>query len=512
MNPDRRYVGSPWRARFLRAPKIGFVLAERKDFVRLGSLASVRLGLKTGSDKFFFVKRARLEDERSSKRSLSFARGTVRVTGMNGWTGRIATRDLQPAILNPHQFLREGVRHFVVPAKTEVLYLYPRDRPPAGDLADYVALAEHEGIHERQLVGANASGRRWFRQSRAIVKSRWALPYNSAYEYGALDNHVGAVLNGRFVGVEPLDDVESDLLGAALASTFVLVTRLLEGVATGVEGAFDVGPPAARRVLVPDVRRVPPKRASLIRDVLALMNSENRFPPAPDRRGNVEALRLELDVSVLMALGATRGAASAIAGNVYESYARWRKAVEEVELAMRERRRAMNRSGQSRSVKPSELAARRVWEEMEHDVHLFPGKLGAKVQAATVPANLRMPTQEPLLDRGVVRLQDGESIDYEHYDRLRYAAMWARIGHRGLLPIPTNPVVARRIVDAFVAEEERIKTEARRRARAYVSSGRDLEKIGEAVLRSWLRKCKALSEAEMQRTEPKRTNPSGVRD
>ena len=30
---------------------------------------------------------------------------------------------------------REGVRHFVVPAKTESLYLYPRDRPPAGYLA-----------------------------------------------------------------------------------------------------------------------------------------------------------------------------------------------------------------------------------------------------------------------------------------------------------------------------------------------------------------------------------------
>ena len=423
MQPDRRYVGSPWRSRFLRAPKIGFALAERRDFVRLGTLAAVQLGLKTGSDKFFFVRRTRLEKERSTKRSLPLVRGTLRVAGMNGWTGRIATRDLQPAILNPHQFLGEGVRHFVVPARAEALYLYPRDRPPAGDLADYVALAEHEGIHERKLVGANASGGRWFRQSRAILKSRWALPYNSVYGYGALDNQVGAVLNGRFVGVEPLDDVESDLLGAALASTFVLVTRLLEGVATGAEGAFDVGPPAARRVLVPDVRQVLPKRASLIRDVLASMRSENRFPTAPDRGGNVERLRLELDVSVLMGLGATRGEASAIAGSVYESYARWRKAVEELELAMRERRKAMSRSGQSRSVKPAELAARRVWEEMEHDVRLFPGRLGAGVPAATVPADLRMPTQEPLLDRGVLRLRDGHSIDYEHYDRLRYAAM-----------------------------------------------------------------------------------------
>ena len=238
----------------------------------------------------------------------------------------------------------------------------------------------------------------------------------------------------------------------------------------------------------------------LIRNVVTSMRSENRFPTAPDRCGNVETLRLELDLSLLMGLGATRGEASAIAGNVYESYARWRKAVEEVELAMRERRRAMTRSGQSRTVKPAELAARRVWEEMQHDVTCFPGRVGAKVQPAPVPAELRMPTQQPLLDPGVVRLRDGQCIDYLHYDRLRYAAMWARIGLRGLLPIPTDHVAARRTVDAFLAEEERVKAEALRRAKSYVSSSSDLRDISKAVVRSWLRKSKARSEAEMRPT------------
>ena len=93
MQPNPRYLGSSWRARFLRAPKIGFTLAERADFVRLDALALVRLGLKTGSDKFFFVKRAQ-RDQRATKPNLPFVRGTVLVAGMNRWTGRIARRDL----------------------------------------------------------------------------------------------------------------------------------------------------------------------------------------------------------------------------------------------------------------------------------------------------------------------------------------------------------------------------------------------------------------------------------
>ena len=253
---EERYRGSTWRSRFLRAPKIAFEIAARKEFVPLAQLASVRLGLKTGCDRFFFVRRDPDATYRASQQPLGISRGTVPIVGMNEWHGRVAANDLLPAILNPHQFVESGARRFVVPKVTQSLYLYPRDTSPRNELADYIWLAEHEDVHKGQLVRANGSGQRWYRQSRALVTSPWALPYNSAYDYGALDNAVGAVLNGRFIGVDTREEVDSELLGAALASSFVLVTRLLEGVPTGVEGALDVGPPAARLMMVPDVRRL----------------------------------------------------------------------------------------------------------------------------------------------------------------------------------------------------------------------------------------------------------------
>jgi hypothetical protein len=148
-------------------------------------------------------------------------------------------------------------------------------------------------------VRNNGRPRRWDRQRRDLVDSLWALPYNSAYDYGAHDNAARCVLNGRFVGVQPHDDTDSDLLGAALNTTFVIVTRLLEGVSTGSEGAYDVGPPAARLVRIPDPRKFQEPGTAKVREVLATMRRENVMPAAPDRQGEVSNLRRSLDMRSL---------------------------------------------------------------------------------------------------------------------------------------------------------------------------------------------------------------------
>ena len=240
------------------------------------------------------------------------------------------------------------------------------------------------------------------------------------------------------------------------------------------------------------------------RKCLEEMRDSDTVPPSPDREARIDETRQRLDLAFLMGFGSTKGEASATVGSVYQSYARWRRAVEDVEMAMRGNRRAMAKSGQSRSVKPTELAARRVWEEVEHSVALFPRLLNnEQCVVEEVPSGLAMPTQEPLLDPGIAKGNRGDQIDYEHYDRLRFAAMWSRVGRNGVLPIPRTPRVARRMVDAFVAEEARLRKESRRRARTYLSDPADLDVVCEGVVRLWLRKCKVLSleAAEARNTE-----------
>ena len=55
---------------------------------------------------------------------------------------------------------------------------------------------------------------------------------------------------------------------------------------------------------------------------LAEWRKMNVMPPAPSRLASIHPLRHELDLTILEALGFSRGEASAIVGRLYESYAR----------------------------------------------------------------------------------------------------------------------------------------------------------------------------------------------
>lgn len=470
-------------------------LADRPDFVRVEELATAQLGLKTGCDEFFYVSRV---EGASAGRPAIPRRSTrrIRVRGLGGsWEGDISVRDLVPAILNPHRLMHQGGRALVVPTQVETLYLLPRDRAPTGDLRDYVRRAERAGINRRRLVQSNASGRRWYRQARGIVRSRWAVPYNSAYDYGAFDNSVGAVLNGRFVGVEPLDDIDADVLGAVLNSTFAVVGRLLEGTATGVEGAFDMGPPAVRKMMVPDVRRISDACGERIRGLMGEMRSENVIPASPNRNASVDRLRHRLDIEILRGLGSTAGEASSIVGRMYENYARWRGAVEDVEAMMRRYRREMTQQGRGRSVRPVDIAARRIWDEIEHSVRAYPGELlsdDEDMESVELPRRIRPPAQKPLLQPGFLPVGDGKGVDLGSYDRVRYAALLVSLGFEPPYDIPRDPDKAGEIVDAFTVDMTKLRSEVRDRARAFSTDERTVDSIVHAVQRLWLRKSRAV--------------------
>jgi len=489
---SERYVGVPWRSRFLRAPKIAFELLRRTDFAMLGSLASAKLGLKTGCDKFFYPVRFEPRNQQALERQHT----TVHVRGLNGaWEGNLRVADLLPAVLNPHQLITPAGRTMVIPRRTQAFYLYPRDGPLRADLSDYVKAAERAGVNKLKLVQNNASPKRWFKQARGIVRSTWALPYSSAYDYGAVDNAAGAVLNGRFVGIDPLDGTDPDLLGAALNTTFVVVSRLLEGTTTGVEGAFDVGPPAVRRMVIPDVRRIGDKHAAEICSVLDEMRAENLIPSAPTSQATVGELRNRLDLAVLTGLGCSRGEASAVIGRVYESYARWRASVETVETMMRANRREMSRHGRDRAGRPVDVAARRIWEEIEHLAIVYPSDLLSSEDATEtvdLGRRVKIPPQEPLFEAGVVFAVDGDRVDLESYDRARYLRMLLTIGFEPPFEIPIDSTKARAIVDAFEEDLAALQRKIRARAEAYLSEPRAIDSVVNAVQKLWFRKSRSL--------------------
>jgi hypothetical protein len=489
-----RYVGGRWRARFLRAPASAIELVDRQDFVALGDIAEFSLGLKTGSDKFFLVKIP--ASPRASVLGVAGSRRTVGVRSRIGWEGEITAADLRPLLLNPHRLQDGENRALVVPDRMDDAYLYPRDRPPRGGLADYIAAGEREGIHTGALVQSNATGNRWYR-GRAPVDWRWALPYSSAYDYAAHDNAAHRVLNGRFVGCRPTPDehgelVDEELLGAVLNSTFVILTRLLEGVATGSEAAFDVGPPAARLMRIPDPRRMTdPDKAETVIEALGACRQIDVIPAAPDRHGEVSHLRRDLDTAILIALGATAGEAAHQLDVIYRSYARWRAAVEDVEARVRENRRALAGAGRGRTESPVDLVARQIWDELSVEAPLLPSaELAADttVEQVAIAHGFRAPNHQPMFDAGHVRAPNGQTTDLGSWDRVRYAAMLLRLGFQSPLAIPVDADAARAVADAYDATRARLEREALRLGTQNIGSVRARE-VADEVLRMWRHAC-----------------------
>lgn len=483
--PSVRYTGSAWNARFLYAPKIALELDQRPDFVPLSSLASVALGVKTGYDEFFFLAKAE-----GTPRSPSY----IHVTGFRGWVGDLAKTDLIGAIRNPRDLSHEGVRVFQVPRRTPYYYLYPTGSLNKADLQDYVQLGEEAEVDERPLVLQNAGDNDWYVQARGIVQPHWVLPYNSAYDYGAFENEYWAVINGRFVGATALSEVDRELLGAALNSTFAIVNRLIEGVPTGTEGAFDVGPPAARLMKVPDVRAMDGPGVERIRVAMQELRQTDEMPSSPNRNGQVSEIRRRLDNAVLHALGVSGGDRAVLLDRMYASYGRWRASVEDVEMRMRANRRTAARLGLSRAESPVQRATRTVWEELRSDYPALPSDLlndSDTFDTVDISPGYSHQAigQDALFGEGLVPDGRGGTIDLRSLDRVKYAMLLRDLGFGNTLDIVVRDHRAADIVRRARGEMQRFGEDAAIRARQYVGSDY-VSAVIDGATRLWYAHCR----------------------
>nr|WP_254069642.1 N-6 DNA methylase [Herbiconiux sp. VKM Ac-2851] len=469
------YTGGTWRSTFLRSPSQARIMAGRTDFIELGKLATIQLGLKTGKDDFFFVEV--LPGASGSKQ---------KIVGLEGWEGTVDKANLRPALQNPRDLDIAGGRRFVVPQKgLPNRYFMPLPRSRDAGMRDYVATGEDQRVHEKTLVKANA-GDVWYRQTRAIVTAPWALPYNSAYDYFAVDNAVGAVLNGRFLGVTPFSNVDSELLGAILNSTFALMGRLLVGVATGNEGAYDVGPPAARRLRVPDPSKFVEEEIENVKQVLERVKARNELLPAPSALGAVDPLRRELDLAILKALGLGAGEAAAELDRVYASFARWRQSVESVESIVRENRRAVGARGGNRGGDPVLRLASAIVDELGGDTAVDLDELALPTQQVDV-VDAQRPDDEDqtaLIRQTNVRTRTGVVLDLGYPERVDLVRLLRDLGWAGPIPIPVDPHTASVLVKAFASGRDKTEALARARAQSQISE-EQLERVVRLSVGRW---------------------------
>ena len=97
-----RYIGNKWGGKYLRAPDIFFTILEKGKgkLVRLGDIAEVRFGIKTGANEFFYL-------EPTGKPA---SKGFLHVRNGAGWEGEIEEEFLKPVISSMQDISRLIIR------------------------------------------------------------------------------------------------------------------------------------------------------------------------------------------------------------------------------------------------------------------------------------------------------------------------------------------------------------------------------------------------------------------
>ena len=138
--PTTRYIGDKWGGKYLRAPDIFFTILEKgKDkLVRLGEIAEVRFGIKTGANDFFY-----LEPLGPGSKP-----GLLRVRNGAGWEGEIEEEFLKPVIKSPRE-----CRSVVIREKDLKYRLFmchkSKDELKGTKALAYIKLGEKQGYSKR---------------------------------------------------------------------------------------------------------------------------------------------------------------------------------------------------------------------------------------------------------------------------------------------------------------------------------------------------------------------------
>ena len=217
-----RYIGNKWGGKYLRAPDIFFTILEkgRGKLVRLGDIAEVRFGIKTGANDFFYLE---------PTGGLA-PQGYLHVRNGAGWEGDIEEEFLKPVIKSP----RECRSILIKPEDLRYkIFMCHRDKSELKGTAalEYIRWGETQRYHERP--SCRGRQRWWDVGVREFGKVLWPMIHNDRPAvfwngYGvAVDHNLFEIL-----GDYPLE------LWAFLASSPQIIFRELYGRSNLGEGAL----------------------------------------------------------------------------------------------------------------------------------------------------------------------------------------------------------------------------------------------------------------------------------
>lgn len=281
---EGRYTGGKWGGLYLRAPDIYFrVLDKAGDrLVRLGDVAEVRFGIKTGANDFFYLEvlpyrpvcplcgkvheEALTQEEEAAYR----VRGErppenalVAVRNEAGWKGYLEGGSLRPVIRSPRNLPTFSLKVDALDLDTWI-FCPPTLNPHT---QHYVSWGEETEVQlsqgrnrGRRIKGYHnlpsiSNNRPWWRLSKPVSPPNLVCMMSYNDRFGFWVNRE-ALVDNRLYTIQPKPGVELEALAVALNSPFVFLQQGLLGRSNLGQGALDFKVYEAERLLILDPRQL----------------------------------------------------------------------------------------------------------------------------------------------------------------------------------------------------------------------------------------------------------------
>jgi len=238
-----RYVGDKWGGKYLRAPDIFFTILQKGEgkLVRLGEIAEVRFGIKTGANEFFYLEPLEHSVAEVARVAQERPRASVPVENGAGWQGRIEAAWLQPVIKSPREIRTLRVRiedlHYLVfmPPPDVRRAIEKGNKQPWGGYplaAAYIRWGEKQGYRRRPTCRSRPMW--WDLGVRDFPTVVWVKSVNDSHRQGLILFH--ALVDQRLYELRP--EQPRQIAALINAAMFFMVKELYSRVNLG-EGALD---------------------------------------------------------------------------------------------------------------------------------------------------------------------------------------------------------------------------------------------------------------------------------
>jgi len=222
MVKSARYVGNKWGGKYLRAPEIFFTILEKGKgkLVRLGEIAEVRFGIKTGADSWFYLRKV-----------------DAHLLG------------LEKQLLYPILTSSDQIKHYATSSKDTDIVLVTTSKSKAQlrgtKMLDYIKKGETQLFPGRggpSIPCKRPSCRNrhpfWYSiQLPAVPPIYWMEMRRE--RYFVLLNADGVQADHTFYGVYPSEGIATETLCAVLNSTLIVIpVEIMGNQPGGVVGLF----------------------------------------------------------------------------------------------------------------------------------------------------------------------------------------------------------------------------------------------------------------------------------